>query len=189
MTPVRRQAPSPAARQRSTPTVYLIRHGKAENRQRWVAPDGERPLTKRGVEQGRIIAGHLVDLGGRKPSRVLSSPAVRCRQTVEALASASELDVVQAEWLDEGSDPDYALDQLRKLATRLDPASGIGGPIAACTHGDVIWGILERLHRHGTDLGPKPDAPKGGVWIIGVTPTRVVGVSFYRPDENRASPT
>ncbi|MGA2211417.1 MAG: phosphoglycerate mutase family protein [Acidimicrobiales bacterium] len=182
MTPTRQPAPP---KRRVIPTLYLVRHGKAENRERWQPPDSERPLTKRGIEQARVIASHLGDFGGRRPSRVLSSPAVRCRQTVEPLAEASKLEVVQAEWLDEGSDADHAFDQLRKLAARLDPPSGVGGPIAACTHGDVIWGILERLHRLGVDLGTRPDAPKGGVWIIGTTATTITGATFYQPDEAR----
>ena len=182
MTPTRRPA---SPKRRVIPTVYLVRHGKAESRERWQAPDSERPLTKRGIEQARVIASHLGDLEGRQPSRVLSSPAVRCRQTVEPLADASKLEVVQTEWLDEGSEPDYAFEQLRKLAAGLDPPSGVGGPVAACTHGDVIWGILEHLHRLGVDLGPRPDAPKGSVWIIAATATAVTSVTFYQPDEAR----
>jgi 8-oxo-(d)GTP phosphatase len=169
-------------RLRTIPTLYLVRHGKAENRERWDAPDSERPLVKRGIEQSRLIAGHLVDLVGRAPSRVLSSPAVRCQQTVEPLATASALAVVETQWLNEGSDGQYAFEQLRKLAVRLDPPSGVGGPVAACSHGDVIWEILERLVRLGVDLGRQPDAPKGGVWIIGTTATTVVHASLYEPD-------
>ncbi|MGO8875525.1 MAG: SixA phosphatase family protein [Acidimicrobiales bacterium] len=181
---VARPAP-PARRRRTTPTVYLVRHAKAENRDRWEAPDSERPLTTRGLEQSRVIASHLADLGGRQPSRVLSSPARRCHQTVEPLAAASKLEVVQAEWLDEGSDSEYAFEQLRKLAARFDPPSGLGGPVAACTHGDVIWGVLDSLHRLGVDLGPRPEAPKGGVWIIAATGPKLSTAAFYQPDEAR----
>lgn len=179
-----RPAP-PARRRRMTPTIYLVRHAKAESRERWEAPDGERPLTTRGLEQARVIASHLADLSGRQPSRVLSSPAKRCHQTVAPLATASKLEVVEAEWLDEGSDSEYAFEQLRKLAVRLDPPSGLGGPVAACTHGDVVWGVLQSLHRLGVDLGPRPEAPKGGVWIIAASKANVSTAAFYQPDEAR----
>ena len=185
MTPARPHSVAPQKGRRNTPTIYLVRHAKAENRERWEHPDSERPLTKRGLEQSRIIASHLADLDKLSPRRVLSSPAVRCRQTVEPLAAACKLEVVEASWLHEGSDPDGAFDQLRKLAARLDPASGLGGPVVACTHGDVVWGIRERLHRLGVDLGPQPDAPKGGVWIIGATPATASTATFYQPDEGR----
>jgi len=155
------------------------------NRERWDGPDSERPLTKRGLEQSGVIARQLFDLVGRTPSRVLSSPAVRCRQTVEPLAAASKLDVVEAEWLDEGSDGDGAFGQLRELAVRGDPPSGSGGPVAACSHGDVIWTILERLARLGVDLGAGPYAPKGGVWVIKMTASTVSDAHLYEPDIGR----
>ena len=189
MTPARGTSSSPRREARTTPTLYLVRHGKARNRERWDTADSERPLTKRGVEQSRVIAKHLVDLGGREPSRVLSSPAVRCRQTVGPLASACKLDVVETEWLDEGSDGDYAFEQLRKLTVRLAPSSGAGGPVAACTHGDVIWTILERLARLGVDLGRGAGAPKGGVWIIGTTASTVLHASLFEPAIERVDPS
>jgi len=188
MTPSNRQRAAATKRRRIDPTLYLVRHARAENRERWHGPDTERPLTRRGLEQARVIAGHLGDLGDlgeRRMSRVLSSPAVRCRQTVEPLAAADGLEVVETRWLDEGSEPGYALEQLRKLAMRLDPPSGVGGPVAACTHGDVIWGILEQLHHLGVDLGPQPEAPKGGVWIFGLGPDGVSSASFYQPAEEK----
>ena len=75
MTPDSGQSASSRAGARTTPTLYLVRHGKAMNRTRWDAPDSARPLTKRGIEQSRLIAGHLLGLVSRPPSRVLSSPA------------------------------------------------------------------------------------------------------------------
>jgi len=186
---VREAQPASPARQRAkasertTPTLYLVRHGKAENRERWADPDLERPLTRRGHEQARVIASHLVDLVGRRPVRVLSSPAARCRDTVVPLAKLSGLDVVEAGWLVEGSEPGHAFEQLFRLTARLDPPSGVGGPVVACTHGDVIWGILDRLARLGVDLGPNADAaPKGGVWIIKSAAGKVVDATLYRPD-------
>jgi phosphohistidine phosphatase SixA len=167
------------------PTFYLIRHAKAEARERWDLPDVERPLTRRGNEQSRLLGSHLADLGGRRPSRILSSEAARCRATVGELAKAVKLPVVDAAWLMEGSAPAEALDHLRKLARRLDPPSGIGGPVAACSHGDVIWGVLELLHRSGVDLGPHPDAPKAGTWIIDIPARGLTLATFYQPDVAR----
>jgi broad specificity phosphatase PhoE len=169
----------------SVPTLYLIRHAKAEARDRWEAPDDERPLTRRGHEQARLIASWLADLGGRRPSRILTSSAVRCRQTVEELAAAVGLNSVDARWLLEGSDPAQAYEALRRLTRRLDPPSGIGGPVAACSHGDVIWGVLERLHRLGVDLGPQPDVAKGSTWIIEFPSRELPVARYFQPDAAR----
>jgi 8-oxo-dGTP diphosphatase len=167
------------------PTFYLIRHAKAEAREHWDRPDVERPLTRRGHEQARLLASYLTDLGGRRPSRILSSEAVRCRQTVGDLAKAAKLPVVDATWLMEGSDAAQALDHLRKLAKRLDPPAGTGGPVAACSHGDVIWGVLDILHRQGVDLGPHPDAPKAGTWLVEMPVRGKMSARFYQPDVAR----
>ncbi|MGH9171395.1 MAG: SixA phosphatase family protein [Acidimicrobiales bacterium] len=163
-------------------TFYLIRHAKAQAREHWDLPDAERPLTSRGHEQARLLASHLADLGSRRPSRIVSSEAVRCRQTVEDLSHAVSLPVVDVAWLMEGSDPAEALGRLRKLAYRLDPPSGSGGPVAACSHGDVIWAVLELLAGLGVDLGPQPDAPKAGVWIVEAQAHETMVASFFHPE-------
>ncbi len=170
---------------RVEPTIYLVRHAHARSREGWEGIDSERPLTKRGVEQSRRVATYLAELEDRPPSRLLSSPAVRCLQTVQPLAGATNLEVVPADWLDEGSDATHALEELRALAARLDPPSGVGGPIAACTHGDVIWGLLEDLHRSGVELGPQPGAPKGGVWILTSGAEGATSARFHHPEEAR----
>lgn len=66
--------------------LFLLRHAKA-------APSGdactdfERPLTEKGVEAASKMAALLVDLGAC-PDRVLCSPSVRTRQTLEQIALA-----------------------------------------------------------------------------------------------------
>lgn len=167
------------------PTIYLVRHAHARSREGWDGDDSERPLTPRGLEQSRLLGSYLADLEDRSPSRVLSSPATRCLQTLEPLAESTKLEVVAADWLDEGSEAIHALAQLRALAARLDPPSGVGGPIAACTHGDVVWGVLEELHRSGVDLGPQPGAPKGSVWILTTEPEGVASARFHHPEDGR----
>lgn len=148
------------------PTIYLVRHAKAASRESWHEPDVERPLTPRGRAQAGLIADELKHRDGRTPSRVVSSAAVRCRETVADLAHVLGLRITDVDWLMEGSNPVEAFERLRRLARRYDPSSGHGGPVAACSHGDVIWGVLECLERRGVDLGRDPDVPKGSVWIL-----------------------
>src|SRR5688572_19762287 len=85
-----------------TMTVYLVRHAVAVGRSDWKGDDSLRPLTKRGERQ----ASGLVELlAGADVQRVLSSPAVRCRETVEPLASKIGLSVQPTEVLAEGARP------------------------------------------------------------------------------------
>jgi 8-oxo-dGTP diphosphatase len=135
--------------------LYLVRHGKAGDRHRFDGDDRDRPLTTNGLRQAELLAELLAESGA--PDRILSSPAERCRQTVAPLAKQAGRDVELEEWLDEGSD---ALEALA-LLTELEEAV-----VAACTHGDVIWGVLDWLARGGVDLGARPDASKASTWAL-----------------------
>ena len=65
-------------------TVFLVRHADAKSRANWPHPDETRPLTRKGLHQ----AEGLVDLLRDRPiRRILSSPAVRCVETVAPLAN------------------------------------------------------------------------------------------------------
>jgi phosphohistidine phosphatase SixA len=135
--------------------AYLVRHGKAGDRYKFSGPDRERPLTAGGRRQADQIA---LQVAGEEdaPVRVLSSPAVRCVQTLEPLAVKLGVTLETVPWLDEGADAEEAYRLIRPT----------GGTVAACTHGDVMWGVLERLARAGIDLGDRPDAPKGCTWVL-----------------------
>jgi 8-oxo-dGTP diphosphatase len=136
--------------------TYLVRHGKAGDRHRFHGEDRDRPLTANGLRQADQLAKDL-GAGEAPPDRVLSSPAERCRQTVHPLATRAGHELEVVDWLDEGSDPLKAL----ALITQLDDEV-----VVACTHGDVIWGILEWLSQGGVDIGPKPDAQKASTWVL-----------------------
>ncbi|MHB8245881.1 MAG: SixA phosphatase family protein [Acidimicrobiales bacterium] len=140
--------------------LFLIRHGKAADRQGYPGPDSERPLTSKGEQQSALLVDEIAS-SGTAPERLLSSPALRCRQTIAPLAERLGLPVEVVEWLDEGSDPAGVLDRVHHLG------DGQGARfIAACSHGDVIWGVLESLAHQGVALGKRPDAQKASTWVI-----------------------
>jgi len=68
--------------------MYLVRHAKAGSRSAWSGPDDLRPLTKTGRRQADALGDLLAE---RRVTRVVSSPSVRCRQTVEPLETRAEL--------------------------------------------------------------------------------------------------
>jgi 8-oxo-(d)GTP phosphatase len=112
------------------PPLYLHRHGSAGERARWRGDDELRPLDERGRLQARELRGRLEEAS---IERVLSSPYVRCVQSVEPLAAARRLRVEQRDELAEGAPRAAALGLVREV-------DGTGAVL--CSHGDVLELLL-----------------------------------------------
>jgi len=67
--------------------LYLIRHGIAEDRERFAGQDGDRPLTPKGKAKTAQVAQRLSDLG-LGFDLIVTSPLVRAYQTAEILQRA-----------------------------------------------------------------------------------------------------
>lgn len=107
-------------------TVILLRHASAGKRDAWSGDDRLRPLDKRGRAQAVALRDVL---RARGVQHVVSSPYVRCTQTVAPL----ELEIVLDERLAEGAPVEATV----ALLHELDGA-------VACTHGDVVEAVLGR---------------------------------------------
>jgi 8-oxo-dGTP diphosphatase len=141
-------------RGRTTGAIYLVRHAKALNRAEWQGPDESRPLTKGGRRQ----ADALVDrLAAFSIARVVSSPHVRCTETVVPLAKQRGLTVDIAEALVEGSDADDVLEFLTGCAAQ---------PTVVCSHGDVIGDVLTHLVDQGLAVESDLRWEKGSTWVL-----------------------
>ena len=133
--------------------LHLVRHAKAARRSRWGGPEALRPLTEPGRAQARAIAEALEKQGA---ARLLSSPAVRCRQTLVPLAEETELAIEVDERLAEGADPAKAFEWL----------SALRGDTVVCSHGELVSGLLERFGAEGAALDEEPRCEKGSIWTI-----------------------
>ena len=80
--------------------VLLVRHAEAGDRHHWDGPDEQRPLSQEGRAQAEALPETLAEFG---VARVLSSPYLRCTQTVEPLAAALRLPVEPSDDLAEGA--------------------------------------------------------------------------------------
>lgn len=107
-------------------TSVLLRHASAGDRDGWDGPDLLRPLDRRGRRQAAELVELLRPYGLR---RILSSPYVRCLETVEPLGAALGLPVEEDERLTEGAGPG---------ARELLQEDGV----LACTHGDIVFEML-----------------------------------------------
>lgn len=129
-----------------------------------------RPLSAHGLKQ----AEGLVSLASNFPpmSRVLSSPYLRCTQTVERLAAAKGIMVEKFDDLAEGQSS-AAVRLVRSLA---------GENVALCTHGDVIAEVLVTLaDEDRVDLGPNPRQAKGSVWALEGGDGSFTSARYYPP--------
>ncbi|MGH9263082.1 MAG: SixA phosphatase family protein [Acidimicrobiales bacterium] len=130
--------------------VLFVRHAEAGDRNRWEGPDEHRPLSP----QGQAQAGGLVGvLAGFRLARVLSSPYLRCTQTVEPVAAARGLAVEPTNDLAEGAGR-AGLTLVRSL---LEGASYV----ALCTHGDVMEDVLDGLR-----VRRSKETEKGATWVL-----------------------
>jgi 8-oxo-dGTP diphosphatase len=150
----------------ATSVVYLVRHAKAGERSSWRAPDPDRPLTRRGRKQALRL---IERFEGLDLTRILTSPFVRCVQTVEPLAAARGLPVEPIDALREGVEQDRAVAVLESLRD---------GAVVLCGHGREI----ERLIDHAEALGARVQAPrgiaKGSVWVVECEGERFVSARY-----------
>ena len=119
--------------------VYLVRHARAGHRETWAGEDDTvRPLDERGQRQAEALVAQLAE---RDFSRVLSSPYLRCVQSVEPLAEARGIQVEAVDPLAEGAGEAAALELFR----------GLDAPGVASVHGDLAQMLLgENLKKGAT---------------------------------------
>lgn len=133
--------------------IYLVRHGKAGSRQDFTGDDVLRPLSKRGRQQAEAIAERL---RAADVTALVSSPYVRCMQTLQPLGNLTGLPVQADERLGEGDDFSGALDMLGQVPDRA----------VLCSHGDVIPAVIAALQRRGCDIRSAPEWRKASVWVL-----------------------
>lgn len=148
--------------------VLLIRHTLAGNRNEWNEDDHLRPLSPKGRRQADALARRLKPW---TPERVLSSPYIRCIETVEPFGESLGLKVEAVDELGEGAGA-AALTLIRGLA---------GASVALCTHGDIAALVLAALAgEDGVDLGGRVRHAKGSTWVLESEGGRFVKAT-YRP--------
>jgi 8-oxo-dGTP diphosphatase len=144
--------------------IHLLRHADAGAR--GIVDDASRPLSERGLRQADAIA---TDLAGGAIGRILSSPYLRCLQTVEPLAETLALEVEADPGLGEGAGAEPTLAVI----------ASADRPLVICSHGDVLAAVLQRLVYLGVPLDDNRLA-KGGRWVLRRSDGRIT-TATYRP--------
>ena len=118
--------------------LVIVRHAHAESRSTWSDPDPLRPLDARGRERAQALVPVLTAYG---VTRVVTSPSVRCLDTVLPYAVATGLGTrLKAGLSEEGfaERPERATHHLTRLLERGEAA-------VVCSHGPVLPVLFEQL--------------------------------------------
>jgi 8-oxo-dGTP diphosphatase len=151
--------------------VYLIRHAKAMDPSDWTENDELRPLTAEGRRQA---AGLITLFGEAALTALISSPHLRCVQTLEPLSEAWRMPVATSDALAEGANVSDA--------TELMLSAAAAGPAALCTHGDVMTGVVRRLLDSGVRLrGDQAEFKKGSTWVLKARDGEFVSARYLPP--------
>jgi broad specificity phosphatase PhoE len=149
--------------------LYLLRHAHAGNKRAWNGPDDQRPLSAAGR---REAAGLLVQLRARPVGAILSSPALRCQQTVRPLAEHHRLPV--------HLDGRLAVDATVEQAIGLLLGPDLGDAVL-CTHGELIGQLLVTLRDGGAPIAPDARWPKGSTWALRPAAGRIADALYLPP--------
>ena len=153
-------------------TVYLVRHARAGRRSAWKGDDTLRPLSKVGRRQAAGLVDVLADvLADGHIEAIVSSPYVRCRQSVEPLAKRLGLPVDVADELAEGAGLEEALRLVEKVSDR---------EVVLCTHGDIVELLLTHAKTNGVKTG-KLRMEKGSVWALETKAGRITKAAYLPP--------
>ena len=138
--------------------VILVRHASADDQHHWSGSDQDRPLDPTGERQAKELAQLLVRHSG---TRLVSSPARRCVQTLQPLA-------------DELGQPiettaDLALSAPSSTVLGLVTDESFDNAVV-CTHGEVMAPLLSDLLRRGVVLAEHIERrrilAKGTAWEL-----------------------
>jgi 8-oxo-dGTP diphosphatase len=145
-----------------------VRHADAGDRDQWKQPDHLRPLSKAGRRHAEALADALAQ---EQPTRILTSPHVRCVQTVQPLAERLGINAELSDALVEGAATDETIALVDKLA---------GENAVLCTHGDVVGNVLFYAERHGVSIG-EPKLKKASTWVLGTEAGSIVAARYVPP--------
>jgi len=169
-----------------TVPLILARHASAGRKADWPGDDFARPLDAAGQAGARVLAGLLACFA--PAARVISSPALRCTETVrpyaEGFGGSVEAEVCLVPF---GRAPDFSsrteqADTLRHLLSALVAQRR---PAVLCLHRENLPEVLAAAC---TALGAPaavpagPTLPKGGFWVAHVSAGReLAALERYEP--------
>ncbi|WP_372237667.1 NUDIX hydrolase [Rothia nasimurium] len=167
-----------------TRPVIVVRHAKAKPRASWAGAEGERSLAATGKRQA-LAVGRLLEAWA--PERIISSPWVRCMQTVYPYSKAFGISIKEKRALTEAHharSPKQTRKVVESLFEKRDKS------VVLCTHRPVLPTVLEVF---GGQLGKRlrphlptsdPYLKPGEMWVLQVSvahPKAVISLEQIKP--------
>lgn len=173
--------------------LYIMRHGRAEDRETWGGDDAERPLTDEGAVR-TLAAGRGLAALGLQFDAILSSPYTRAKGTAELIAPAFGLPVRLEPALAPGATLEHVATLLAAqadanalllvghepdLSTIIGEliAGGKGAAVAMKKSGCARIDLQGRALRHATTAPDKLAGAGVLVWLLTPTQLAMIGAT------------
>jgi 8-oxo-dGTP diphosphatase len=151
--------------------LYVVRHAKAGSRHDFNGDDRLRPLSSSGKLQAEALATRLKPLLSEGSKTLVSSPFLRCIQTLRPLAKQIESNV----------EIDESLAENHSFIDVLDLLMSLPEDSAICSHGDIIPELIGALERRGCEFLSTPDFRKASVWVLERNNDEIVRAESWPP--------
>jgi 8-oxo-dGTP diphosphatase len=169
-------------RPRATAPLILLRHASAGQKENWPEEDESRPLDAKGEVDAMALAGLLPCFA--PSARVLSSPALRCTESVRPYAAAfgGTVDAEAALALS-GRSGDSGTNRGDSLTDLVRGLVAAGRPAVLGLHREnlpkALTAACAALGAPAPPEPPDPPLPKGGFWVVHMADGELAGLERY----------
>lgn len=152
--------------------IIALRHGKAISPRDFEGPDAERILLREGMRQAESVAAGIAAFG---PSKLITSTAVRCVDTIAPTAKLTGLKAKKTDKISQDAWESSEGDVVGVIAKCLERRR----TAVLCSHGPVLPHLIEEIARQ-TNTAPDPGIRASAMLTTGAY--TVLHISSERPD-------
>ncbi|MDZ5619979.1 NUDIX hydrolase [Nocardioides bizhenqiangii] len=154
---------------RRTHAIVVLRHARARSRNAWKTDDQLRPLLKAGAHESERVVPLLA---AYDVTRVVSSPAIRCLQTVVPYAETTGWEIETRRRLAEEHATTKGIEKV--VAELLEDDQGA----VLCSHRPVLPKIYGALGLRARQVGDELDPAE--MLVVHVRKSKIVAVERHR---------